>query len=65
MKTNKKTKSLKEIRNEMKMTQAEFAVLLGKSRSSIAKKESGIVVITIDELRKLRECGIDLNEIDI
>lgn len=58
-------KSLKEIRQDMNMTQDEFAALLGKSRSSIAKKESGKVVITIDELRILRECGVDLNEIDI
>ncbi len=50
----------------LKITQKEYAKLLELSRSSVAKKESGEVSITIKDLKKLREkCGIDLNIIEI
>lgn len=63
--TEKKT--LKDIRNELGMTQTEFAKELGyKSRDIIAKKERGSVSITVEDLRVLSEkYKIDLNTLDL
>ena len=60
-------KTLKDIRVKLGLTQTEFAKELNyKSRDIIAKKESGETVLTVHDLRTLKEkFGIDLNDIEI
>ena len=58
-------KTLKDIREELGMTQSEFAKAFGyKSRDNIAKKERGEVALTIHDLRVLKEkYDVDLNQL--
>lgn len=57
---------LKRIRENQKLTQTELAKKMGLCRSSIAKKESGKVALTIEDLKFLRsEFNIDLNDLEI
>lgn len=58
--------TLKDIRKSLGYTQSGFGVELGLTRSSIAKKEMGLIAMTVDDLLILRDkFGIDLNELKL
>lgn len=62
----KRLRSLKSIRADMKLTQEEFAKLVGISFSAYAKKEQGKLPLLARELREIAKVSkVDEKDIEV